>query len=75
MRLGTYLGLIPGYVSTVLLEGLLLFLITLVIKRKPLMTISMKTSAIMNFFSYMIILFGILIVDFMTKGANFEGIY
>jgi hypothetical protein len=76
MRLGTYLGMLPGYVLTVLLEGLLLFLIglmvNLIIKRKISMAACMKTSAIMNFFSYLVIIVGVFIADLVTKGANFK---
>jgi hypothetical protein len=72
MRLGTYLGMIPGYILTVLLEGVLLFLIALVIRKKSEIISCLKVSTIMNFCSYLIILIGIIIADFMTKGANFK---
>ena len=72
MRLGTYLGMIPGYILTVLLEGVLLFLIALIIRNKQKIISCMKTSAIMNCCSYLIILIGVIIADIMTKGANFK---
>ena len=72
MRLGTYLGLIPGYILTVLLEGVVLFLIARVIKRKVKIIDCAKTSMFMNFFSYLVILAGIFIVDFFTGGKYFQ---
>ncbi|MCK9573048.1 MAG: hypothetical protein M0R20_01415 [Candidatus Omnitrophica bacterium] len=72
MRLGIYLGIILGYVLTVLLEGVLLFPIALVIKKRVKMSSCMKTSAIMNLCSYLIILIGVIITDIFTKGANFQ---
>lgn len=72
MRLGTYLGMFPGYVLTVLLEGLVLFLVALLIRRRSKMTACMKTSAIMNFFSYLVILIGVLAADVITKGASLK---
>lgn len=72
MKLGTYLGMIPGYVLTVILEGLLLFLISLLIKIKIRLFNCIKTSIIMNLFSYLILLAGILIADFATKGKVFN---
>jgi len=72
MRLGTYVGMVPGYILTVLLEGVLLFLIALIMKKKLKMSPCMKTSAIMNCFSYLIIIIGVIIADIMTKGANFK---
>ena len=75
MRLGTYLGMIPGYALTVLIEGILLFLIAqiinLIIERKLKFISCMKTSIIMNCCSYLILLIGVIIVDIMTKGSNF----
>jgi len=72
MRAGTYLGLIPGYILTVLLEAALLFLITLLIKQKLKVDSLIKTTMTMNFFSYLIILLGMIIADIITKGANFS---
>jgi len=72
MRLGTYLGMIPGYLLTVLCEAALLFQIALMIKKKVKTTECIKTSAIMNFLSYLIILIGVIIADIVTKGANFK---
>jgi len=71
MRFGTYLGLIPGYILTVLLEGLLLILCVLLLKRKKKALDCFKTSALMNFCSYLILLIGIIIADVVTKGNNF----
>ncbi|MFA5200469.1 MAG: hypothetical protein WC442_06180 [Candidatus Omnitrophota bacterium] len=72
MRLGTYLGMIPGYVLTVLLEGILLFLITPIIRKKLQIMDCIKTSALMNVCSYLIILIGVALADIITKGANFK---
>jgi|GEM_PF-1866590 len=72
MRLGTYLGMIPGYILTVLLEGTLLFMIALMIKKKVKMIECIRTSALMNFFSYLIILTGVFIADVVTSGGIFK---
>lgn len=73
MRLGTYLGMIPGYFLTVLVEWILLMLLAKIFFRgksglKPLL----KLSATMNAFSYLILLLGIAIADILTKGQNFK---
>jgi hypothetical protein len=72
MRAGTYLGLIPGYVFTVLLEGVLLILMAKLIKIKIGITSVFKVSAFMNSCSYGIILAGVIISDFLTKGKVFQ---
>jgi hypothetical protein len=72
MKFGTYLGLIPGYILTVLLEGSVLVLCALLLKRKKTALECFKTSALMNFCSYLVLLAGIIIADVMTKGNNFN---
>lgn len=72
MKFGTYLGLIPGYILTVLLEGLVLVLFVFLLKREKKALDCFKTSVLMNFCSYLILLVGIIIVDIMTKGNNFN---
>ena len=73
MRLGTYIGMIPGYGLTVLVEWLMLLcwvkcLCKNKFEPKNLFILSSK----MNFFSYLILLAGIFIADVMTKGQNFR---
>ncbi|MDD5596107.1 MAG: hypothetical protein PHY94_07710 [Candidatus Omnitrophica bacterium] len=72
MRLGTYLGLIPGYFLTVILEGCLLILVALVINSKVKRASIFKTSMTMNLFSYLVILVGIIIADIATGGKVFN---
>jgi hypothetical protein len=72
MKFGTYLGMIPGYIVTVLLEGLFLVLCVFLLKREKRALDCFKTSALMNFCSYLILLAGILIADIVTKGKNFN---
>ncbi|MBU0547310.1 MAG: hypothetical protein KJ710_03600 [Candidatus Omnitrophica bacterium] len=71
MKFGTYLGLIPGYVLTVLFEGLILALCVSLLKREKRASDCFKISALMNFYSYLILLVGIIAADIMTKGNNF----
>ena len=72
MRYGTYLGLIPGYIFTVIIEILLLVFIAFAIKQKNKGREIIKLSVIMNFFSYIIIIAGIAIADYLTKGEIFK---
>ena len=72
MRFGTYLGMIPGYVFTVLIEGLLLILCSALLKRSNKVSECFKTSVIMNFCSYLILLVSLIVADFLTKGQNFH---
>lgn len=72
MRLGTYLGLVPGYLLTVILEGLLLVLIALLVRKKLGIRAIFKTSLVMNVYSYIIIALGVLIADIISKGAVFK---
>jgi len=72
MRLGTYLGLIPGYILTVLIEGLLLIACAKTQKLNLKKVDCFRTSAVMNFFSYLILLVCIMIADSLTKGQNFH---
>lgn len=72
MKFGTYLGLIPGYILTVLLEGLVLVICVLLLKREKRALDCFKTSAWMNFCSYLVLLVGIIIADVLTKGNNFN---
>ncbi|MDD5596135.1 MAG: hypothetical protein PHY94_07855, partial [Candidatus Omnitrophica bacterium] len=72
MRLGTYLGLIPGYILTVILEGCLLILIALMVDNKIKKAAIFKTSVLMNLFSYIIIFIGIIIADIATGGQVFK---
>lgn len=72
MRLGTYLGLIPGYVITFVLEGFLLALFALLIKRKLKLTSIFRASIVMNLFSYIVILLGVFIADIATRGQVFR---
>jgi hypothetical protein len=72
MRLGTYLGLLPGYLLTIVLEGLVLVWIARLIAKKVNISRCMKMSAIMNLISYLILLVGIVIADVMTGGQNFK---
>ena len=72
MRMGTYLGLVPGYIFTVMIEILLLFIIAKAIKQKIKGRELVKTAVIMNFFSYVIIVAGIAIADYLTKGEIFK---
>ncbi|MDD4899547.1 MAG: hypothetical protein PHT31_02930 [Candidatus Omnitrophica bacterium] len=72
MRLGTYLGLIPGYFLTVILEWCLLILVALIISSKVKRAAIFKTSVLMNLFSYIIIFAGIIIADIATGGQVFK---
>ncbi len=72
MRLGTYLGMVPGYLLTVLLEGIILLLIVWIFRKKKTAAGVMKVTAIMNFFSYLLILTGVLLADVLTGGKNFQ---
>ncbi len=72
MRLGTYLGLVPGYLFTVIIEILLLLFIVFSLKQKVKNKEVIKVSFIMNFFSYVIIVTGIAIADYLTKGEIFK---
>ena len=71
MRFGTYFGMIPGYAFTVLFEGLFLILCSSLLKRSKKAVNCYKTSAVMNFFSYLILLVSLIIAD-LTKGQNFH---
>ena len=72
MRLGTYLGMIPGYVITVLIEWLLLIWCSEALKRNNKKFDCFKTSGGMNFCSYLILLVSLIIADVLTKGQNFH---
>ncbi len=72
MRLGTYLGMIPGYGITVLVEWLMLLAwVKLFCRNKFEPKNLFKLSLIMNFCSYLVLLFGILMADIITHGRNF----
>jgi len=70
-RIGTYLGLIPGYLFTFIFEGFLLILIGVCIKNKIGLKRAFKTSVLMNLYSYVILLIGIFIADIISKGRVF----
>ncbi len=73
MRLGTYLGMIPGYFITVLMEWLLLLLLTkLFSKNKYEPRNLFNLSLMMNICSYLLLLAGIFLADIMTNGQNFK---
>lgn len=73
MRLGTYLGMVPGYFITVLIEWLLLLLLTkLFFKNKYEPMNLFNLSLIMNICSYLLLLAGIFLADIMTNGQNFK---
>lgn len=71
MRLGTYIGLLPGYILTVCLEGLLLIVLSKIVLKKVKKTTCMRTSMIMNLLSYAVLLMGIFTADILTHGQNF----
>ena len=72
MRLGTYLGMIPGYFITVVLEGMLL------LGSSKLFGINLNTRGIgklsfmMNLCSYTVLFLGILFADLLTGGQSFK---
>ena len=73
MRVGTYLGMIPGYGITVLVEWFMLLAWAKLFcsdKFKPKNLF--KLSLIMNFCSYLVLVLGILIADLITHGQNFQ---
>jgi hypothetical protein len=72
MKLGTYLGLIPGYILTVLIEGFLIKLLPLIRRKNIGFKSAFKTVAIMNAASYAIIFASVLIADLVTKGGCFK---
>jgi hypothetical protein len=72
MRLGTYLGLVPGYVLTVLIEGLLLMACAMLLRRRLKVPDFFKVSALMNLCSYLILLASIMAADILTNGQNFN---
>lgn len=72
MRLGTYFGLIPGYVLTVLLEWVVLTMFKMALKLKKTDLDCLKTSVIMNLYSYIVLFAGILIADILSSGQNFR---
>ena len=73
MRLGTYLGMIPGYFITVVLEGgLLLIWAKLVYKNKFTAKGLVSLSSAMNLCSYLILALGILLANIATHGKNFK---
>lgn len=72
MRIGTYLGMMPGYVITVLVEWLLLLNWTLLRCKNRFESKNLfKLSLMMNFSSYLILLLGIFLADILTHGKNF----
>ena len=72
MRLGTYLGMIPGYFVTVVVEWLfLLCWARLFCKDKFEPKKLINLTIIVNFFSYLVLLGGVFIADIMTHGQNF----
>lgn len=73
MRLGTYLGMIPGYGITVLIEWLMLLTWAKLFCRNKFEPKNLfKLSLIMNFCSYLVLLFGILMADIITHGRSFH---
>ena len=73
MRLGTYLGMFPGYFLTVLVEWLLLLCwAKLFSKDKFEPKNLLNLSVMMNFFSYLVLFFGVFIADIVTHGQNFK---
>ena len=72
MRFGTYLGMIPGYGFSVLIEGLLLIVCASLLKRSVSLSNCLKISASMNLCSYMLLLLSIFIADFVSKGQVFN---
>ena len=72
MRFGTYLGLVPGYIFTVILEGFLLILSGKLINKETRLKPVFKTSTFMNLYSYAIILISIVFADILTKGKVFR---
>ena len=73
MRLGTYLGMIPGYLITVVLEGFCLLGWTILVRRELLATRRLvNLPFLMNLVSYLILSLGILAADIATNGQNFK---
>lgn len=72
MRLGTYLGLIPGYALTVVVEGIFLTVLFCLITEKTRPRTVFKTSMIMNLASYGILLIAILCADWLSHGKIFS---
>lgn len=74
MRLGTYIGLIPGYMLTVVIEWLILFFLVKAADKNVRAGTVFKSSLIMNFFSYCVIFLGVAAADLITKGEIFNRI-
>lgn len=71
MRLGTYLGLMPGYILTIIIEGIFLLVIAHLMHKEVPRKAVFRISVFMNLFSYFVLLAGILISDILTKGEIF----
>lgn len=72
MKLGTYLGLFPGYVLTVIFEWFLLLLAPVAAKSMLRRGLIFKTCVIMNLSSYIILILGIFLADVLTGGEVFK---
>jgi len=71
-RLGAYLGMGPGYVMTVIIELIVLLIVMNALKQKIRFLACLKTSILMNFCSYALLLAGIFIADVLTHGDAFR---
>lgn len=64
------MGMVPGYLITVLLEGLILIACSSGLQLRNRTFDCFKTSALMNFFSYLILLASVIIFDLLIQMHN-----
>ena len=72
MKLGVYIGMIPGYILTVMFECMLLIIAGLILRKKLSIEASLKISLEMNFYSYALLTVTVLVADLVTKGRFFD---
>lgn len=69
---GVFFGLLPGYILTVAVEGLLLIGCSAILKRGRKAFDCYKTSVVMNFYSYLFLASSLIIAEFI-KWGNLHG--